>query len=45
MRDKVLNMNDLTINIIQCEMKVKCFENPHYAYTHRYVAFEENKEW
>ncbi len=34
MRGKILNMNDLTIKIIQCKLKVKYFENPHYAYTH-----------
>ncbi len=33
MRDKILNMDDLAINIIPYKLKVKCFGNPHYAYT------------
>ena len=33
MRDKVLNMNDLTTNKQLVRLKVECFETPHYAYT------------
>ncbi len=42
MRGKMLNLNDLTINIIRYRLKVKCFKNPHYAYTEPLAASEKN---
>lgn len=41
MQGIVLNMKELAINTYRCEMKVKCFENPHYAYTYRCVALKK----
>ncbi len=35
MRVYILNMNDLTINIVLRRLKVNCYENPHYTYTAR----------
>lgn len=32
---EVLKMNELTINKWCGKLTVKCFEIPHYAYTHR----------